>query len=156
MARFELISHWRLAAPIDVVWQAIYAVEDWPQWWKYVRNVQELRKGDASGVGAVRRYTWSSRLPYSLTFDMRVTRVERPTLLEGEAMGELTGSGCWTLSVDAASTHIRYNWSVRTTRAWMNALAPLLAPAYRWNHGEVMRAGARGLAHRLGVPLLSS
>ena len=156
MARFELVSHWQLAAPIDVVWQAIYAVEYWPQWWKYVRNVQELCKGDASGVGAVRRYTWSSRLPYSLTFDMRVTRVERPNVLEGEAIGELTGSGRWTLSVEAASTHIRYNWNVRTTRRWMNALAPLLAPAYRWNHGAVMRAGARGLAQHLSAPLLSS
>ena len=156
MAHFALVSRWLIAAPIDTLWGEIYAVENWPKWWKYVRRVQELRKGDDSGVGAVRRYTWSSRLPYSLTFDMRVTRVERPYFLEGEASGELNGSGLWTLSVTPSGTQIRYDWNVATTRTWMNLLAPLLGPAYRWNHGEVMRAGARGLAARLGVQLLSA
>jgi hypothetical protein len=155
MANFALVSHWLIAAPIDAVWNEIYAVEDWPKWWKYVRRVQEVRKGDESGVGAVRRYTWSSRLPYSLTFDMRVTRVERPHLLAGEALGELTGSGLWMLSATPDGTQVRYEWNVATTRPWMNLLAPLLGPVYRWNHGEVMRAGARGLAERLHVRLVS-
>jgi Polyketide cyclase / dehydrase and lipid transport len=156
MARFELISQWQFAAPIDRVWDAIYAVENWPRWWKYVHHVEELRKGDDCGVGAVRRYTWSSRLPYSLTFAMRVTRVERPHLLEGEAFGELTGSGRWTLRAIPQGTCVRYDWNVAATRAWMNLLAPLLNPVYRWNHGEVMRAGARGLANHLRVSLLTS
>jgi hypothetical protein len=116
---------------------------------------QELRKGDEAGVGAVRRYTWSSRLPYSLTFDMRVTRVQRPQLIEGEAIGELTGTGRWTLSTQADAVRVRYDWQVETTRPWMNALAPLLSPAFRWNHGEVMRAGAAGLARHLGARLLA-
>jgi uncharacterized protein YndB with AHSA1/START domain len=156
MAHFALVSQWLIAAPIDKVWDEIHAVEEWPKWWKYVRRVQELRKGDDSGVGAVRRYTWTSRLPYSLSFDMRVTRVERPYLLEGDAIGELTGSGRWTLSETPSGTQIRYEWNVATTRTWMNLLAPVLGPAYRWNHGEVMRAGARGLAARLGARLLSA
>jgi hypothetical protein len=46
-------------------------------------------------------------------------------------------------------------WQVATSRAWMNALAPVLAPAFRWNHGAVMAAGARGLASHLGVELLA-
>jgi hypothetical protein len=36
----------------------------------------------------------------------------------------------------------------------MNLLAPLLAPAFRWNHGEVMAEGGRGIARHLGVKLL--
>jgi hypothetical protein len=36
----------------------------------------------------------------------------------------------------------------------MNALAPLLRPAFVWNHDWVMRQGGEGLARRLGVPLL--
>jgi hypothetical protein len=36
----------------------------------------------------------------------------------------------------------------------MNALAPLLAPAFAWNHHAVMRAGGDGLARHLGVPFL--
>ena len=154
MKRFALVSHWHLGAPIDTVWQALYAVEHWPRWWKYVRAVEEIQKGDASGVGAVRRYTWASRLPYQLSFQMRSTVVDRPHRLEGEAIGELTGTGRWTLTGLGASTRVRYDWEVATTRPWMNLLAPLLAPAFRWNHGQVMAQGGRGLAQYLGVPLL--
>jgi hypothetical protein len=38
----------------------------------------------------------------------------------------------------------------------MNVLAPVLAPAFRWNHGQVMAVGGRGLAAHLGVRLLKS
>jgi uncharacterized protein YndB with AHSA1/START domain len=151
MNRYELVSHWHFAAPVDCIWDALYAPEDWPKWWKYVLAVVELEPGDASGVGAVRRYTWSSRLPYRLSFSMRTSAVQAPQLLEGIAYGELNGTGRWTLSQQDGTTHVRYDWQVATSRAWMNALAPVMAPLFRWNHGEVMAEGARGLARYLGV-----
>jgi hypothetical protein len=155
MSEFSLITHWHLDAPIDHVWEAIVAVEDWPQWWRYVHAVEELTPGDADGVGALRRYTWSSRLPYRLSFDMRVTRVERPSSLEGVAEGDLRGSGRWHLAPEGETTHVRYDWTVVTTKPWMKVLAPLLQPAFRWNHNQVMAEGGRGIARHLGVKLLS-
>jgi hypothetical protein len=151
MNSYALVSHWYFAAPIDCIWDGLYAVEDWPKWWKYVVAVAELEHGDDSGVGAVRRYTWSSRLPYNLSFSMRTTVVKAPYLMEGIAQGELNGLGRWTLDRQGANTHVQYDWQVSTSRAWMNALAPLLAPMFRWNHNEVMAEGARGLARYLGV-----
>lgn len=155
MSQFSLITHWHLDAPIDRVWEAIVAVEDWPRWWRYVHAVEELTPGDADGVGALRRYTWSSKLPYRLTFDMRVTRVERPSSLEGAAEGDLRGTGRWHLAPEGETTHVRYDWTVDTTKPWMNLLGPLLQPAFRWNHNQVMAEGGRGLARYLSVSLLS-
>jgi hypothetical protein len=151
MHKYELVSHWHFAAPIECIWDALNAWEDWPRWWRYVLAVEELEPGDANGVGALRRYTWGSRLPYRLAFTMRTTTVQAPHILEGAAQGELNGLGRWTLSQEGVNTHVRYDWQVSTSRAWMNALAPLLAPMFRWNHGEVMSEGARGLARHLGV-----
>ena len=85
---------------------------------------------------------------------MRSTVVQRPHLLEGEAFGELVGIGRWNLSSEALTTRVRYDWEVVTSRAWMNALAPIMAPIFRWNDGQVMAEGARGLARHLGVRLL--
>ena len=48
-----------------------------------------------------------------------------------------------------------FEWRVRTTRRWMNVLAPIARPVFRWNHDRLMRAGGRGLARRLGVEFLS-
>jgi uncharacterized protein YndB with AHSA1/START domain len=154
MSTYRLATEWRLAAPVESVWAAIARPADWPRWWRHVEAVTELEPGDAQGVGAVRRFTWSSRLPYRLTFDMRTTSVQAPFSTSGEAQGDLQGTGRWTLRPEPDGCNVRYDWEVATSKAWMNALAPLLAPAFAWNHHAVMRAGGDGLARHLGVPFL--
>jgi hypothetical protein len=79
-----------------------------------------------------------------------VTRVEQPYVMEGEAVGELTGIGRWRLFHHDGTTAVTYEWNVRTTKAWMNALAPLARPIFEWNHDYVMRRGGEGLKIRLG------
>ena len=46
-------------------------------------RVVELLDGDDRGIGGLHRYTWKTRLPYRLTFDMRTVRVRRSAILEG-------------------------------------------------------------------------
>lgn len=146
---FELVSHWHLAAPVEQVWSALHAAQEWPRWWRYVRSVEPLHAGDARGLGAVRRFEWGSRLPYGLTFEVEVVELQRPHRLRGRARGELEGEGLWELWPEGDGTHVRYTWRVELTRPWMRALAPLMAPVFRWNHAGVMRAGGQGLARHL-------
>jgi hypothetical protein len=156
MTQFALVTHWHLDAPIDRVWDAIVAVEAWPRWWRYVCKVDELQPGGADGLGALRRYTWASRLPYRLSFEMRISAVDRPTLLEGIAEGDVAGTGRWWLVPDHETTRVRYDWTVAVTKAWMRLFSPILEPAFRWNHNEVMAEGGKGLARHLGVRLLAA
>jgi hypothetical protein len=51
---------------------------------------------------------------------------------------------------------MRYDWNVRTTKSWMNLLAPLARPLFQWNHKVVMQQGAEGLARRLNARLVSA
>ena len=154
MAQYRLASIWQLVAPIEKVWEAIYESRAWPEWWPYVASVVDIEAGDANGLGAVRRYTWRSRLPYRLTFDMQVTRVDRPYRLEGRTRGDLQGQGLWHLDTADGATRVRYDWSVTTTRFWMNLMAPLARPVFTWNHHIVMRAGGLGLAERVKAQLI--
>ena len=153
--QYSLVTSWHLEAPIERTWQALIAPEEWPSWWRYVEEVVELERGDAQGIGAVRRYTWSSRLPYRLSLEMRTTAIARPTFIEGVATGDLNGTGRWQLQERGNTTRVKYEWTVRTGKVWMNLLAPILAPVFAWNHDQVMREGGRGLARRLGVRLLA-
>jgi carbon monoxide dehydrogenase subunit G len=125
MAGYEFLTLWRVNAPQEKVWELIFNAEDWPAWWRGVERVEKLRNGDANHVGALHRYTWKSKLPYRLIFEMETTRVEPPSLIEGRAIGELQGAGRWQLSTDGEITTIRYDWQVETTKAWMNYLAPI-------------------------------
>ncbi len=154
MPSYEFITVWRVKAPLERVWNEIYYSEKWPEWWRGVEEVTELKKGDDLGVGSIRRYTWKSTLPYRLRFDVETVRVEPMTVIEGIARGELSGRGVWNIKVEGEYVTARYDWSVDTTKAWMNLIAPLARPLFKWNHDIVMSWGAEGLARRLGAVVI--
>jgi uncharacterized protein YndB with AHSA1/START domain len=156
MPGYEFLTTWVLEAPRERVWDAIRESEKWPEWWRGVERVVEVEPGDDEGIGQLSRYTWRSKLPYELEFEMRTTRVERPRLLEGQASGELSGIGRWRLYEEDGTTAVIYEWNVATTKRWMNAVAPLLRPAFEWNHDWVMGHGGTGLAHLLGCRLVTA
>jgi len=155
MAEYAFLTAWRVAAPREAVFEVLHASERWPEWWDGVESVEKLEDGDAEGRGSLGRYAWRSAMRYRLEFEMRITNVERPLRMDGAAVGELTGTGIWRLYEDDRGTAVLFEWRVRTTRWWMNALAPVARPVFRWNHSRLMQAGGRGLARRLGVELLS-
>lgn len=152
--QYSLVTQWHLDAPIERVWDALVASEEWPKWWHFVKKVVEIKKGDAQGLGSVRRFTWTSRLPYRLYFEVRVKVLEKPHWIEGIASGDLNGTGSWKLDDLGDSTRVTYVWLVSTEKAWMNLLAPILAPVFTWNHDQVMQEGGKGMARHLGVSLL--
>ncbi len=143
---YSFVTRWEVKAPLEKVWDALFDSDRWPAWWKGVERVEKIRP--ASGpheVGSVRRFTWKSRLPYRLTFDMTITRVEPHSLIESTAEGELQGTGRWTFSSIDGVTAVRYDWNVRPPQPWMNLLAPVARPLFRWNHNVVMGWGLEGL-----------
>lgn len=147
------LTEWRLAAGLDVVWEALADPSDWPLWWPGLLGVETLEPGDALGVGAVRRFTWRGLLPYRLGFIMRTTAIEPRKLAAGRALGDLNGTGQWRFTREAGVTVVRYAWLVRLDPLWLRFLDASGGPLLSWNHDLVMAWGGRGLAKRLGVRL---
>lgn len=153
MAEYSFLTTWLLDSPREPVWEAIHDQQRWPQWWRGVEEVNQLR--DDGDVGSVAGMVWKSLLPYRVRFQVETTRVERPHLMEGRATGELAGIGRWRLYEDEGVTAVLYEWHVSTTRRWMNLMAPIARPIFEWNHDWVMARGGEGLARLLGVRLLA-
>ena len=156
MAEYEFLTTWLLDSPREPVFDAIYDQASWPSWWRGVEEAAEVRPGEESGVGTVAKMVWKSLLPYRVDFEVTTTRVERPFLLQADAVGELSGVGRWRLYEDDGVTAVLYELNVATTRAWMNLLAPLARPIFEWNHDWVMARGGEGIANLLGCRLLAS
>jgi len=157
MAEYAFLTTWLLESPRQPVWEAIYDQESWPSWWRGVEEATELRGGDGEdGVGSVAKMVWKSLLPYRVEFEVTTKRVEHPHLLEGHAVGELEGVGRWRFYEQNGITAVLYEWNVATTKPWMNTLAPLLRPAFEWNHDWVMARGGEGISKLLGCRLLAS
>ncbi len=118
--------------------------------------MSELDAGDAERVGSVYRIAWRSRIPYELEFDFTVRKVDPPCCMEGDAEGDLEGSGRWLLFERDGVTAVLYEWNVATPKRWMRAIAPVARPVFAYNHDVVMRWGGEGLAGRLGARLLGA
>ncbi|MBX2891494.1 MAG: SRPBCC family protein [Saprospiraceae bacterium] len=145
MTTYHFITQWQFRAPVERVWDEIYHSERWPSWWKGVLAVETLVDGNPNSIGDAKRYTWRSRLPYKLRFDMTLAEKVPFQRLVGRASGELEGTGTWTFEEKDGITHVRYDWQVRTTKRWMNLLTPIARPFFEWNHDVVMEWGRKGL-----------
>ena len=131
--------------------------EAWPQWWRGVERVEELAPGDQRRVGSAYRVTWRAPLvPYRVRFDFHVDLVEEPALMTGHARGAFEGTGRWRLFEDRGVCAVTFDWEVTTTRAWMNALAPVARPLFASSHDVLMRRGGEDLARRLGARLVAA
>jgi hypothetical protein len=152
MADYEFVTVWNFVAPVEAVWNEINRSERWSEWWKGVIRVVELKASDDDGLGSIRRSTWKSRLPYTLEFDSEIVRIEHLKLIEARAFGELNGRGLWQFfDHGGGKTRVQYDWLVETTKPWMNVLAPVARPLFRWNHNVIMRWGEEGLRKRLAL-----
>lgn len=149
MAEYNFTTLWHFDHPVEKVWNIIWLMDHWPDWWKYVRQVEKIREGDEQEIGAVRRITWSTALPYSLTFDSELTFLVQYKRMEGRALGDLTGIGIWTFEPNGIGTNVRYDWNVNITKPWMRFFEPILKPLFKWNHDKVMQAGYKGLYEKL-------
>ncbi len=141
--RFETV--WMFDNRIEPVWDAIRQTGNWPEWWRGVISVSELRTGDKDGVGAIYHTIWKSRLPYRLEFDSEVLRVVQYREIEVRAFGELEGSGLWQFETKGREVIVRYDWRVSTKKRWMNVIAPVARPLFKWNHDVIMAWGEAGL-----------
>jgi uncharacterized protein YndB with AHSA1/START domain len=153
---YRFLTTWLLEAEREPVYELIWDSARWPEWWPGVTAAVEIAPGGPDGVGRRGRYEWRSRIPYPVRFEVVATAVERPRLLSGDASGGLEGTGTWRFLEEDGVTAVLYEWNVRTTKPWMNAVAPLAGPIFRWNHDQVMRWGGEGLARRLGCRLLAT
>lgn len=151
---YSFVTKWAIQAPLEEVWKIIYESEKWPEWWHDVKHVKEIVSGDQNGIGSIRLYTLKSPMVYSLSFELMLIKRTDYCLLEGTVSGDLEGTGAWRFSMSDKICYAECHWNVTTSVWWMNLLAFLLMPVFRYNHGLVMRRGARNLANKLNATLV--
>lgn len=151
---YNFVTVWKLEALLLDVWNTIMAVESFPDWWPAVKEIEILDRGDDNGLNSLTKQTWQGVLPYRLSFVSKTTEINYLQSIVVVASGDLEGTGRWTFSQEDKIAIIRYDWNVKTTGLMMSLLASVLKPLLAWNHDEIMRQGALGLANRLDAKLL--
>jgi len=143
--RYRFRSRWPLPADPAAVYDALERAEDYPRWWRQVREVNRI--DGTTGVITIR-----SLLPYDMTFTAReVRRDPAAGILEIAMSGDIDGWARWTISPDGTGSLARYEQVVDVNKPLLRRFAVPGRPVFRANHRLMMRAGRRGLVGYLGT-----
>jgi hypothetical protein len=137
--RYRFRSEWPVDVPPADAYTALREVSSYPQWWPEVRETSAL--GETKYVLLCR-----SLLPYDLRFVIERSREDpEARILEASMKGDLEGFSRWTISGDGRSSVCVFEEEVITNKRLLNLIAPVVRPAFRYNHTLMMRHGERGL-----------
>ncbi|MFJ2772525.1 SRPBCC family protein [Streptomyces sp. NPDC087300] len=136
---YRFRSVWDLpGAPADV-YAVLERVEDYPLWWRQVREVTPV--DEHSGVARFR-----SLLPYDLVVTAQERRRDPAAgVLEIVMSGHLDGWARWSIAAGPTGTRAVYEQEVDVRRPLMRRLAVPGRPVFLLNHALMMRAGEKGL-----------
>lgn len=154
LTSYHFITELAVAAPVGDVYDTLVQPEWWLDRWSDATAVRRVKEGDPSGVGT--RFDAEVRAPlgYRLRAQIETVEADRPSHLRMTASGDVEGTGVWELAHADGLTHVTFTWAVRTTPAWMNALAPIARPLFERSHHAVVRHAAEAAAAHLDAELV--
>lgn len=155
MASFRFVTDLRIRAPADAVYEVLVHPEPWIRDWQDAVRVTRLHDGDVDGVGSAFDAVVRAPLGYRLSATITTVAATRPTALRMTSEGGLEGEARWRLTEDEEGvTEVTFDWDVRSTMAWLNALAPVARPLFERGHHVVIRRAAVAAAACLDAELL--
>jgi hypothetical protein len=141
---YVFLDEWDVDAPQEAVFEALADARTYPEWWKPVYIEVEGNRAPAKGVTT--RQHFKGKLPYTLETTSRITVFDPPTHFQVEVVGNLTGTGKWTIAPNAnGKIHVRFDWTVHADRPLLRYLTPVLRPIFRWNHDWSAARAKEGL-----------
>src|SRR2546423_494717 len=132
---YHFVTHWRVNAPAQEIYEVLRNASDLSRWWPSVYlDVQELKKGDHSGIGKIVGLHTKGWLPYTLRWQFRVVESRPPNGFTLEAWGDFVGRGEWKLEQDGEWTNVTYDWRIRAEKPLLKRLSFLMKPVFAANH----------------------
>ncbi len=147
--RFE--ESWEIPnATVEAVYGVVSRGELLPLWWKGVYLDAERLDGEGEPrVGDRIRARARGFLPYHLRFILKAAELTPNRRVVVTTSGDFDGRWTATLCQRGESVHVDLVWEVTVLRPILKFLAPLLRPAFAWNHRWTTPRGERGLCDYL-------
>jgi hypothetical protein len=147
---YHFVTRWRIFGTATEIFDLLSRPEDYPRWWPSVYlAASELEPGNGDGVGRQVALLTKGWLPYTLSWELRVTASVPPRVLEFQAEGDFAGGGRWEIEPSGAWVDVTLDWEVRADKPLIAMLSPLLRPVFGANHRWAMRRGEESLVLEL-------
>ena len=143
---YRFLTVWRVPGTIEEVKAIVGNADTLPEWWPSVYlTVRRLEDGGPDWVGSVNELHTKGWMPYTLTWNLRLTEAITDAGFAIEAIGDLSGTGRWTFEQDGPEVVLTYDWRVQATKPLLRRMAWLLRPAFAANHTWAMAKGEESL-----------
>jgi hypothetical protein len=149
--RFE--EQWELpGTKARQVYNVLSRGELLPQWWKGVYlEAAKLSPAGEPKVGDRVRARARGFLPYELNFIVEAVELEPERRVVVRTIGDFDGRWSAALTETSAGVRVDLVWEVTVLRPILRLLAPLLRPAFAWNHRWTTPRGEKGLREYLAA-----
>ena len=140
-------------ASVRQVYDVLANGELLPLWWKGVYlSAKRLTPGEGPPkVGDRLQARARGFLPYELNFILEAVALEPSRRVVVKSIGDFDGLWSATLSQRQDGAHVDIVWEVTVLRPILRVLAPLLRPAFAWNHRWTTPRGQKGLREYLAA-----
>ena len=147
--RFE--ESWELPdAKVDDVYHVLSHGELLPLWWKGVYlEAHKLSDTKEQTVGHRLRVRARGFLPYELNFVIQAVELDPDRKVAVKTVGDFESLWTAALSQRGTGVHVDLVWQVTVLRPILKFLAPVLRPAFAWNHRWTTPRGEKGLREYL-------
>ncbi len=147
---YHFVTRWKVKSNVEEISDILGDAPDLVRWWPSVYlDVQEMKPGNAQGVGREISLYTKGWLPYTLHWQFRVTESKAPHGFTLSAFGDFVGTGIWTFAQEGEWVNISYDWSIRADKALLKNLSFILKPLFSMNHQWAMRKGEESLRLKL-------
>jgi hypothetical protein len=149
VSRFD--ESWEIpGASVEEVYNVLAHGELLPLWWKGVYlEAEKLTPNDEPRVGDRIRARARGFLPYELNFIVEAAELEPSKRVVVKTIGDFDGRWSAALTPREGGVHVDLVWEVSVLRPILRLFAPLLRPAFAWNHRWTTPRGEKGLREYL-------
>jgi hypothetical protein len=150
---FRFDESWEIPdATVEEVYDVLARGELLPQWWKGVYlEAEKLTAGEEPKAGDRIRARARGFLPYELNFIVEAVELEPGRRVVVKTIGDFEGRWSAVLVSRDGGVHVDLVWEVTVQRPILRLLAPVLRPAFAWNHRWTTPRGEKGLREFLAA-----
>lgn len=142
----------------DEVFHTMSQVEDFPAWWRWLRNY-EIENGGLAPGGVLRGLVVPP-IPYTFHVSILVDDLDPGSFIRARLRGDLHGDAAVWLVDHPVGCELTIRWDVEMRKPSMRAAARFCRPLLVWGHDHVIEVAVRRFrlaldARRNGRPALA-
>lgn len=143
---YEFFTDWRVKGTVQDVVDILSDATDLPRWWPSVYlDASRRKEGDANRVGEEITLYTKGFLPYTLSWEFRITKIEPMKSITLETWGDFVGRGIWMFYQEGDEVRVTYDWKIRAEKPLLRRLTWAMRPVFAANHHWAMRMGKQSL-----------